>query len=175
MYQEIISAELKLWQPGDVGSSAAGCGKTGLCGEIGISIVSDFVRRGFEPSDIGKLWKICHCGMLWEAIRTEDAIKISQQEILLYLRQTPSVYVLPEPLPAFYLGIEPACTLIPSPTLVDTFSQWRNNTLDRGISFLEIEPLYMISYDKAWMIVLTTENTPDGEQLCVLMKNFGMK
>ena len=131
---------------------------------IDISIIRNFVFRDFVPHDIDKLWKSCPNRMLWEAIRAENAATISRTDVTFTIKQTPEIYVLPEPLPAFYQNTKPPYTLVSSASLISNFEE-----------YAKTEPLYLISKDFSWMIVLTTENTLSGEQLCVLVKNFDPK
>ena len=131
---------------------------------IDISIIRNFILRDFIPHDIEKVWKACPTRMLWEAIRAEDATIISQPDVIFTIKQTPEIFVLSEPLSAFYRNTEPDYTLLPSSEFVADFAEYAKE-----------EPLYLLSRDFSWMIILTTENTPSGEQLCVLMKNFQLK
>lgn len=108
--------------------------------------------------------------MLWEVIKSTDAKILSPQDVLQQLRQTPSVLLFPESLPSLYLGADPAYTIASTPTIIEKAWSWLNNSLGQGISAFEIEPLYVVSCDYSWMIVLTTENTRSGDQLCVLMR-----
>ena len=126
---------------------------------LGMSIISEFIQRTFEPSEIEKLWNTCPNQMLWEAINADDAVFLSQGAVLATVEQVSDVYVLSEPLPAFYQGIEPTYSLVPSTSFICKFSE-----------YAKAEPLYLISNDFSWMIAMTTENTPSGEQLCVLLK-----
>ena len=77
------------------------------------------------------------------------------------MKQTSEVYVLPEPLPAFYHQQEVAYAVVSSCDFTEGFSE-----------YVKTEPLYVINNNFSWMIVLTTENTPNGEQLCIFAKNF---
>lgn len=128
---------------------------------IDISIIRNFFVRDFLPKDMDKVWYSCPNRMLWEASRAEDAVIISHADVLTIVKQTSQVYVLPEPLPAFFQNQEVTYTLVSSFSFVDDFSK-----------YTKTEPLYVFSHDFSWMIVFTTENTPDGEQLCVFVKNF---
>ena len=127
---------------------------------IDISIIRNFFVRDFLPEDMDKVWYSCPNRMLWETIRAEDAVIVSHADALTIVKQTSEVYVLPEPLPALYLNQEVTYTLVSSFSFVDDFSK-----------YAKTEPLYVFSNDFSWMIVFTTENTPDGEQLCAFVKN----
>lgn len=129
-----------------------------------ISIIREFIIRDFLPRDMDKVWHFCPNRMLWEAIRAEDAAIVSHADILTLVKQTSEVYLLPEPLPAFYQNQEVTYTLVSSRDFVDDFSE-----------YAKTEPLYMFSHDFSWMIVFTTENTPTGEQLCIEVKNRQLK
>lgn len=119
--------------------------------------------------DIQSLWSICPNQMLWEAIQSSEAQVLSQRGVLQQLQQTSSVLVFPEPLPALYIGAEPAYSVVPSAKILDHSSDWINHSTEKGKCILEIEPLYIMSTNCSWMIVLTPENTPSGSQLCVLL------
>lgn len=129
-----------------------------------ISIIREFIIRDFLPRDMDKVWHFCPNRMLWEAIRTEDAAIVSHADILTLVKQTSEVYLLPEPLPAFYQNQEVNYTLVSSRDFVDDFSE-----------YAKTEPLYVFPNDFSWMIVFTTENTPTGEQLCIEVKNRQLK
>ena len=131
---------------------------------IDISIIRNFILQDFNPHDIEKVWKSCHNRMLWEAICAKDATIISQEDALLTVKQTSEIYILSEPLPAFYWKTEPDYAFVPSSEFVANFTE-----------YTKTEPLYLLSKDFSWMIIMTTENTPSGEQLCVLLKNFQLK
>ena len=128
---------------------------------IDISIIRNFFVRDFLPNDMDKVWTSCPNRMLWETIRAEDAVIVSHADVLTIVKQTSEVYVLPEPLPSLYLNQEVTCTLVSSFSFVDDFSK-----------YVKTEPLYVFSNDFSWMIVFTTENTQDGEQICVFVKNI---
>lgn len=129
-----------------------------------ISIIREFIIRDFLPRDMDKVWHHCPNRMLWEAIRAEDAAIVSHADILTLVRQTSEVYLLPEPLPAFYQNQEVTYTLVSSRDFVHDFSE-----------YAKTEPLYVFPNDFSWMIVFTTENTPTGEQLCILVKKRQLK
>lgn len=131
---------------------------------IDMSIIRNFIIRDFLPHDINKVWKSCPNRMLWEAVRAEDAAIISQTDVIFTIKHTPEIFVLSEPLPAFCRNTELDYTLVPSSEFVADFAEYAKE-----------EPLYLLSKDFSWMIILTTENTPSGEQLCVLLKNFQLK
>lgn len=135
--------------------------------ESGRTILNRFFPDDFSRHGIRNLWKACPNQMLWEAIQGTDAEILSPQEVLQQLRQCPSVFLFPEPLPSLYLDADPAYALVATSALIDNAEPWRSNSLCRGNSVLEIEPLYIVSCDDSWMIVLTTENTRTGDQLCV--------
>lgn len=127
-------------------------------------IIKNFFIRDFLPQDMDSVWHSCPNRMLWEAIRAEDALIVSYTDVLTLVNQTSEVYVLPEPLPAFHQNQEVACAIVSSDDFISGFSE-----------YVKAEPLYVFSRDFSWMIVFTTENTPDGEQLCVLVRNLHSK
>lgn len=131
---------------------------------IDASIIKNFIMRDFLPQNIDKVWNFCPNRMLWEAIRAEDAAIISHADVRTLIKQTSEVYVLPEPLPAFYQNQEVTYAVVSSNDFVEDFSE-----------YVKTEPLYVFSNNFSWMIVFTTENTPDGEQLCALIQNFHSK
>ena len=129
-----------------------------------ISIIREFIIRDFLPRDMDKVWHHCPNRMLWEAIRAEDAAIVSHADILTLVKQASEVYLLSEPLPAFYQNQEVNYTLVSSRDFVHDFSE-----------YAKTEPLYVFPNDFSWMIVFTTENTPTGEQLCIEVKNRQLK
>lgn len=129
-----------------------------------ISIIRNSIIRDFLPRDMDKVWHHCPNRMLWEAIRAEDAAIVSHADILTLVKQASEVYLLPEPLPAFYQNQEVNYTLVSSRDFVHDFSE-----------YAKTEPLYVFPNDFSWMIVFTTENTPTGEQLCILVKKRQLK
>lgn len=112
---------------------------------------------------------MCPNQMLWEAIRSSELQILSRSAVLQQLQQTSSVLVFPEPLPALYIGVEPTYAVVPSVKILAHSSHWINDSMEKGKCILEIEPLYIIDTNHSWMIVLTPENTPIGDQLCVLL------
>ena len=143
-----------------------GCYYT-MIGESARTILNRFFADDFSRHGIQNLWNTCPNQMLWEAIPGADAEVLSPPEVLQQLRQCPSVLLFPEPLPSLYLDAEPAYALVATSALIENAELWRSNSMRRGNSVLEIEPLYIVSCDYFWMIVLTTENTRTGDQLCV--------
>ena len=131
---------------------------------IDLSLIRSFFVRDSLPQDIDKVWRDCPNRMLWEAIRAEDAAIISHEEIRDLVKQATAVCVLPEPLPAFHQNQQAAYTLVSSPDFLDGFSQ-----------YTKMEPLYLFCNDFSWMVVFTTENTPNGKQLCIFVKNLHSK
>ena len=131
---------------------------------IDTSIIKKFFIQDFIPEDMDKVWHFCPNKMLWEAIRAENAVIISHANVLALLMQVSEVFVFPEPLPAFYQNQEAAYTVVSSYDFIKDFPE-----------YIKTEPLYVLSNDFSWMIVFTTENTPDGEQLCVLVQNLHSK
>ena len=132
---------------------------------IDMSIISNFIRRNFSPSDIESLSNSCPNKMLWEAVCGDDAEMLTEEEVILLLRKVPQIYAMQEPLSAFCQNKEPEYFLASSSTFADELSISRATASD---------PLYLISYDFSWMIVMTAENTPSGEELCVLLRNLSV-
>ena len=93
--------------------------------------------------------------MLWEAIKKENAVIIPFEKVTRIIDTNQFVYIIPEPLPAIYMGVKPAYKKVRASSLLQEHKE-----------YLKVEPVYIISEDFSWMIVLTTENTPDGKQLC---------
>lgn len=108
--------------------------------------------------------------MLWDVIRKDDAAIIPISELPHLLRRETSVVIVPEPLPAMYMGIEPAFKAVSREIILDSLANYQDSPLVRCKSILEVEPVYLFSADLSWMIALTTENTPDGQRLCVLVR-----
>lgn len=134
-------------------------------------VCEQILESFFAAQSIVELWKACHCQMLWEAIKASDATIITLDEVKLRIRCSPFVYVLPEFLPALYLGIEPAYKMIPSTCLLMRDETPQNDLVPKQIDYFAVEPLYIVSCDYSWMIVVTPENTPAGETLCAFVKN----
>ena len=131
---------------------------------IDTSVIKNFFIRDFLPQDMDKVWHFCPNRMLWETIRAEDAAIISHADVFTLVKQTSEVYVLPEPLPAFYQNQEVTYAVVSSYDFINDFFE-----------YTKTEPLYVFSNDFSWIIVFTTENTPDGEQLCLLVQNLHSK
>ena len=134
--------------------------------KIGSLIIEHF----FPDQSAIQLREACPNKMLWEAIKKADATIISQKDVMQHLHTTADAYILPECLPAIDLGIEPAYMRLSDFFLQDEAPPpcrtWKIDTA----TLFQIEPLYIINSDFSWMIVLTTENLPSGEQLCVFVE-----
>ncbi len=138
---------------------------------IDSSIINEFIRPEFQMSEIQDLWKSCPCGMLWEAIRADYSHIITRKDVINFLQHEKAVILIPEPLPNFYLGLQQEALLISTDALLSSVETWlENNWAKNGNSFLEIEPLYIVNETRQWMIVLSTENTPSGDQECLILK-----
>ena len=92
----------------------------------------------------------------------ENARAIAKQDILAYLSLYDAFFVLSEPIPAIQNGFEPEFVRVESTDLLF-------NDRDAFWTLVKQEPTYLVSCDFKWMIVLTTENTVHGTQLCVLV------
>jgi hypothetical protein len=135
----------------------------------GRQILSHFFPHISSQRDIQNLWNCCPNQMLWEAISASDANLITQRDMMQLLQKTPFVYAFPEPLPALYLGAEPGYSILCTKEGRES-SLYPVGILDEdGYNAFSVEPLYLICEDISWMIVLTTENTPSGDQLCALL------
>lgn len=129
--------------------------------------IGNIIIERFFPCFKGNssdIWKACPNQMLWEAILKNDTAILGCQSALDLLAVPTNVYVLPEFLPALYMGVTPAYQTICSTSLLEP------NSLERKM--LNIEPLYVVNCDFSWMLVFTTENTPSGDQLCGIIKNW---
>ncbi len=128
---------------------------------------STLYKTFFSEYSIQDLWKTCPCQMLWEAIRKESALIISMDDVKKKLQNVKSVYILPEPLPAMYMGMEPNYRLVSCEEILN------DDAKNGKCHYWQIEPIYIINTDYSWMIVLTTENTPSGEQMIALVNRTG--
>lgn len=132
-------------------------------------LICRFFSDDTDPRNVKELWRSCPNQMIWEALRGEDAVILSQEEVLRHLRQQPEMLVFTEPLPDLYLGTDVPCRLISGEDIVGNSEFWQQSVNERGHTILEIEPLYIVGLDLSWLIVVTPENTPDGGTLCVLV------
>lgn len=139
-----------------------------------IGIGKTIIKNFFYDRSVSDLWKTCHCQMLWEAVPKADAKYISRHQILQQLQRSQCVFILPELLPSLYIGSEPSYKAMQISDLLNDIESWSYNPLLCRNSIFEIEPLYIVSCDFKWMIILTTENTVSGEQLCVFMHGLGL-
>ncbi len=128
----------------------------------GTELIANIINTFFNGSTPSALVELCHAGMLWEAIRREDAHDIETQDILAYLLLHEDFFVLPEILPAIQNGLEPEFIRVKSTELI-------HNGKDFFWDLVRLEPTYLVSCDFKWMIALTTENTRNGTQLCVIV------
>lgn len=137
----------------------------------GRQILGLFFPQIRSQRDIQNLWNGCPNQMLWEAIKASDAKIVTWQDILRLLRKTSFVYAFPEPLPSLYLGAEPAYSVFRTEEVLAraTHLTGASTSNEEGYNGFTIEPLYLICADCSWMIALTTENTPSGDQLCALL------
>ena len=136
------------------------------------------IRRFFPDQSAIQLWESCPCKMLWEALKRTEVTIINENEVPHYLQTANYVYVLPECLPAVYLGVEPAYMILSDFSLLHFDNPPYETKEDNKTDFLQIEPLYIINGDFSWMVVLTTENLPSGDRLCAYVeadfrKNLG--
>ena len=131
-------------------------------------IGNTIVNRFFAGKTVSDLWEACPNKMLWEALKKRDVEFITLDDIKTLSISAQYVYVLPELLPSLYLGITPAYRMVKWTHLFPNEGRRDGHTSSREYDILEIEPLYIVSYDFSWMIVLTTENTSQGSQLCVV-------
>ena len=104
-----------------------------------------------------------------EVYKREDGKDIAICDLPHLVQNEAFVFIAPEPLPAMYMGIDPAFQLVNKETLLDALVNYQDSPWGSGKSILEVEPVYLFSVDFSWMIALTTENTTDGKRLCVLV------
>lgn len=128
----------------------------------GNELIANIINAFFNGLTPLALLESCPNRMLWEAIMQENARTIAKQDILAYLSLHDAFFVLHEPIPAIQNGFEPEFVRVESTDLLlnDTDAFW---------TLVGQEPAYLVSCDFKWMIVLTTENTAHGAQLCVLV------
>lgn len=132
--------------------------------------INHIIDHFFPGRSAQELWITCRSQMLWEAIRKNDAEIISISDLPYLLCDEVSVIIAPEPLPAMYLGIEPAHKFIDTDEIINSVFNYIDTPLVKCKSILETEPLYIFPINYSWMIALTTENTQEGKRLCVLVK-----
>lgn len=128
----------------------------------GNDLIENMINAFFKGSAPSELVAQCPAGMLWEAIRRENARDIELHAIFDHLLLHDEFFLLPEPIPAIQNGLDPEFVRVKS---ADLFSKDKN-------AFWELiwkEPAYLVSCDFKWMIAMTTENTSRGDQLCVLV------
>ena len=109
------------------------------------------------------LLDLCPNHMLWEAIGQEKAFTIAKEDIASFLSLHDAFFVLSEPLPAIQNGYAPEFVRVESTDLL-------LNDKNAFEALVSREPTYLVSCDFKWMIVLTTENTAHGAQLCVIVR-----
>ena len=124
------------------------------------------VNRFFTGKTISDLWDFCPCKMLWEAIRMINAKILTQNEVVQVLRSTANVFVFSELLPSLYQGVDPTYKVINCSSVIAENEDSYMEKFLKDLGMFGIEPIYIVSQDFTWMIVLTTENTADGKQLC---------
>ena len=122
------------------------------------SIINAFFN-GLEPSE---LVEQCKAGMLWEAIKRENAYNIEMQDIFDHLLRYDEFFLLPELIPAIQNGFDPELIRVKSADLL-------LNDNDTFWDLIWKEPAYLVSCDFKWMIAMTTESTRHGTQLCVIV------
>lgn len=123
-----------------------------------IELVANILDNFFYGVSIFDLWRCCTNQMLWEAIKQADAQIIAQENIGAFLLQQRAFFLLPEPLPA----------IISLNSFEYVYIDLAKDEFDIHELFKQ-EPMYIVDGEFKWMIVLTTENTQSGTQLCVLV------
>ena len=129
----------------------------------GKELIASMVKAFFDSIHLSELLDRCPNHMLWEAIGQENALAIAKEDIASFLSMHDAFFVLPEPLPAIQNGLEPEFVRAESTDLLF-------NDKNSFESLVCREPTYLVSCDFKWMIVLTTENTAHGAQLCVIVR-----
>lgn len=125
-------------------------------------IVKNILKYFFRDIAPSHLRRQCPNQMLWEGIRQPDAVTIEQNGIVNFLLQQNEFYVFPELFPAICENTSPEHVCISSETLGAMHK-------DEICELINNEPTYVVSCDFQWMIILTSENTHNGDQLCVLV------
>ena len=128
----------------------------------GKMILSRIINSFFNGLERSALVEQCPNGMLWEAIKRENARDIDIHGIFAHLSTQDEFYLLPEPIPAMRNGFDPVFMRVKSEGLL-------RNDQDPFGDFIWKEPTYLVSCDFKWMIAMTTENTANGDQLCVFV------
>lgn len=128
----------------------------------GKKLITSIINAFFNGSDPLALVEQCHAGMLWEAIKRENAHTMEVHDIFAHLLLHDEFYILPELIPAIQNGFEPEFIKVKSADLL-------LNDNDTFWDLIWKEPAYLVDCDFKWMIAMTTENTKHGTQLCVLV------
>lgn len=131
-------------------------------------LLDRFLYHFFNVSDSKEERQILidHCPnhMLWEAIRRTDAIVFDELGAYHFLKRDIAVMAISEPLSAIcddfveikYLKAN-GCDLVEMLQSEEIFLRW--NT----------ESVYITDLMLHWMLVVTGENTADGQRLCALV------
>ncbi len=124
-------------------------------------LITSIMNAFFNGTNPSALAEQCPAGMLWEAIKREDAHYIEMHDIFAHLLLHDEFFLLPEPIPAIQNGFDLKFTRVKSADLL-----LNDNTF---WDLIWKEPAYLVSCDFKWMIAMTTENTRHGTQLCVIV------
>ena len=124
-------------------------------------LFKNVLSRFFSNASPLELWTICPNHMLWEAIKQEDAQPIELLCIPDFLKQQKVFFAFPEPLPAIYNN------KLLEYVQIECSDENKDDLVTYGL--FEQEPLYIVDCEFKWMVVLTTENTQTGTQLCVMV------
>lgn len=128
-----------------------------------------------EATDVADLFQFCPNHMLWECIRRNDAVLLSWKEALHFLERDEPIYVFREPLPNLSANKPLQGALVPGHTLREALASENGEALPFSVQRNGENPLYIFDEAFHWMLVLTEENTSDGEELCVLLRAQDMR
>ena len=128
----------------------------------GKKLITNIINSFFDGLDPSAIVEQCPNGMLWEAIKSEDAQDLEILDIFAHLSRHDEFFLLPEPISAIQNGLDPEFIRVKA---TDLFLNDNNAFWD----LIWKEPAYLVSCDFKWMIAMTTEDTRQGTQLCVIV------
>ena len=109
---------------------------------IASQILESFLNCGVSSSEISALWSSCPNKYLWEALKFDKVTFIDEEFVKNKVATVSSVVLLPEPLPAIYLGVEPMHVIIKSEDILmaqDSIIDCKGNQI-----MTDLEPLYIV-------------------------------
>ena len=128
----------------------------------GKKLITNIINSFFDGLDPSAIVEQCPNGMLWEAIKSEDAQDLEILDIFAHLSRHDEFFLLPEPISAIQNGLDPEFIRVKTANLF----------LNDNNAFWDLiwkEPAYLVSCDFKWMIAMTTEDTRHNTQLCFIV------